>query len=55
MTPDLAWAVAELTAVGRDDVEVAHSEADDIIERVLEQLGLTDVLDAYRSVPKWYS
>lgn len=37
------------------DSEVAHSIADDILCEVLIALGYKELVEAYHSVPKWYS
>lgn len=37
------------------DIESAHSEADNLLLKLLESLGLSDIVDAYDDVPKWYA
>jgi len=38
-----------------EDIEEAHIEADKILCKILEELGLTEVVDEYKKVPKWYA
>ena len=38
-----------------DDTEVAHSDADDALCELISALGLSDVVDEYGKVPKWYA
>lgn len=38
-----------------NDQELAHGEADDLLCKMLEDLGYQSVVDSYRRVPKWYS
>lgn len=37
------------------DLEVAHTEADDILCDFLISLGYKDVVDEYRKIDKWYA
>jgi len=37
------------------DPEYAHGTADDILCKILKELGYQDVLDEYYKVPKWYA
>jgi len=38
-----------------DDTEVAHMDADQIIEKFLRECGLIALADAYDGVGKWYA
>lgn len=38
-----------------EDIEVAHSNADSILCRLLESLGYSDVVKEYYKVEKWYA
>lgn len=40
---------------GSGDWEVAHSEADDVLCKLLVALGYQDVVDEWEKVPKWYA
>ena len=55
--PDPAdFAIKELnTRCSTDDVEANHITADHIIETFLDNIGYTDVADAYAVVKKWYA
>lgn len=35
--------------------EFEHDEADNLLCDLLEELGYTELVDAYRKIPKWYS
>lgn len=35
--------------------EFEHDEADYLLCALLEELGYTELVEAYRKVPKWYS
>lgn len=49
-------AIARLKALeDNDDFEYAHGEADDILCKLLRELGYDDVVDAYDLVGKWYA
>jgi hypothetical protein len=53
-------AVSELrkwakVAVERDDHELAHVEADEVLCKFLRSLGYDDVVEAYIRVPKWFA
>lgn len=37
------------------DTESAHGEADDILCEVLTEIGLYDVVSAFKKVRKWYA
>lgn len=37
------------------DIEAAHSNADDIICLLLEELGYSDVVEEYHKIDKWYA
>ncbi len=37
------------------DVEIAHSEADDVLCEVLRGLGYDELVDAFEDLPKWYA
>lgn len=48
--------VAKMKAlIGMRDCEVSHGEADDILCAFLELRGYSDLVDAWREVPKWYA
>jgi hypothetical protein len=38
-----------------DDIEVAHSEADQVLCDLLESLGYNEVVKQWSVVPKWYA
>lgn len=38
-----------------DDTETAHSNADEILCTLLEELGYAEVVAEYRKVSKWYA
>ena len=38
-----------------DDIEVAHSNADDILCKLLNELGFEDVVAEYEEVDKWFA
>lgn len=38
-----------------DDTEMAHSNADEILCTLLEELGHAEVVAEYRKVSKWYA
>lgn len=38
-----------------DDIESAHGDADDILCKILIDLGYPQIVEAYRRVPKWYA
>lgn len=38
-----------------EDIEVAHLTADNILCRLLESLGYSDVIREYDKVEKWYA
>ena len=37
------------------DPEMAHSEADDLLVKLLKELGFEKLVKEYEKVPKWYS
>ena len=37
------------------DIEVAHIKADDILCRILLDLGYDEIVEAYDAVDKWYA
>ena len=37
------------------DTEIAHCKADDVLCDLLSSLGYEDVVDAFRSIRKWYA
>ncbi len=37
------------------DVEMNHRRADDILCDILDELGLTDVTEAFGKIRKWYA
>lgn len=46
-------ALKPLAEIG--DIEVAHSQADEILCSLLRSLGHGDVVDAWEKVDKWYA
>ena len=38
-----------------DDNETAHAEADDLLCRLLQELGYSEVVEVYEKVGKWYA
>lgn len=38
-----------------DDVELSHYEADQIICKLLDNLGYTDIVKEYNKISKWYA
>ena len=38
-----------------DDTEIAHGDADDALCELISALGLSDVVDEYGKVSKWYA
>lgn len=38
-----------------DDVEMAHSDADDVLCALLDELGYGDVVAEYNKVSKWFA
>lgn len=54
MTPEQAIAkLKELAKSG--DYEMAHSEADEVLLKLLTALGHKDVVKAFDEVGKWYA
>ena len=57
----VAVATAEMRALdgpgtyGFYDAETAHVEADNILVRLLRDLGAGDLCDAFEALDKWYS
>ncbi len=45
--------LAELNT--RYDIELAHMRADEILCEILKLYGLSDVVDEWRKVAKWYA
>ncbi len=41
--------------INNNDVEMAHSDADDVLCELLISLGYEDVVNEYNLVPKWYA
>ena len=39
----------------RGDVEAQHALADDVLLDTLQRLGLWEIVDAWKKVPKWYA
>lgn len=37
------------------DLEQAHSRGDDILVEILNELGLTDIVNAYTRIDKWFA
>lgn len=49
-------AIAQLkSCAANDDVEMAHSDADGVLCKLLGSLGYKDVVDTWEEVPKWYA
>lgn len=39
-----------------DDIEIAHSNADDVLCEILQKIGgFDEILKAYKAVKKWYA
>lgn len=36
------------------DIEISHIEADEILCKILKELGYTEIVKAYNKVSKWY-
>lgn len=50
--------VAKMSAIAdesKDDPEVAHCKADDLLCEILEDLDLSDVVSEFLRVHKWYA
>lgn len=45
----------ELAVLSERDAEQAHIKGDDILCGLLCRLGFDNVVEAYRSIDKWYS
>lgn len=41
-------------AGANNDTEVAHSDADELLTELLEDLGYKRVVSVYRKIKKWY-
>lgn len=53
---DRQKAIDELKiAQGNGDIESAHSSADEVLCRLLKELGYDDVVAEYEKVEKWYA
>ena len=37
------------------DNEIAHAEADDLLCKLLQELGYSEVVDEFKKVGKWYA
>ena len=49
-------ALAELIACQQnDDTEIAHSDADDVLCALLDELGYGEVVVEYNKVSKWFA
>ena len=48
-------ALAKLSEIDEDDVEMAHIDADDILCDLLVKLGYSVVVEAYTRIPKWFA
>ncbi len=49
-------ALAQLSeCMKKDDTEIAHVAADDVLCALLETLGYGDVVAEYKKVDKWFS
>ena len=49
-------ALAELAECAKGgDTEMAHSNADDVLCKLLIALGYQDIVDAWEEVDKWYA
>ena len=53
---DETHALAILTVLkDHKDTEVAHSTADETLCLFLVHLGYTDIVEAWKKIPKWYA
>jgi len=50
-------AIAELNKISsyESDVEMQHVYADDVLCKLLNNLGYAEVVEAWKRVPKWYA
>ena len=55
MTKDEALAILKPLADEDGDPEIAHSMADTVLITLLAGLGYAEVVEAWRTVPKWYA
>lgn len=44
-----------LLAIKETDIEATHREADQILCRLLNELGFRDVVDLWDKLPKWWA
>lgn len=44
-----------MEATENGDSEIAHSNADDILCEMLEELGYSVIVETYHKVSKWYA
>ena len=44
-----------LDCIEANDTETAHIEADQILLRLVRDLGYYDLADQYEAIPKWYA
>ena len=55
-TIDVEEAVERLESYhSMDDIEMAHVWADEVLLEILEDLGMEEVVEAFRGVPRWYA
>lgn len=48
--------VEELERLSHDkDIEAKHAKANTLIMEFLEQLGYTEIVEAYDNIEKWYA
>ena len=40
--------------VKNDDYDVSHKKADNLLCRLLQELGYSEVVEVYKKVGKWY-
>lgn len=52
---DALQALQKIAATAEDDIESAHSKADDVLCNLLVSLGYTDIVAEYDSIPKWFA
>lgn len=48
-------AVKALKSLDPDNIDVAHSDADDTLCRLLLDLGYQEVVEAFNALEKWYN
>lgn len=48
-------ALEKLKNLDRWDIEMAHSNADDILCELLTKLGFKEVVETFKKIEKWYA